>query len=159
MEPGTCFAPIARGNSLLHTVPLTAAWPAGEIVFVAPDLDREIFERDLAPRLRRGGYAMTLYVSSKDYALRASSGLNASPRLGFAKQGVAVIEGMETIDVSDVSRMGAAHDYHKDSPATIDDLRYLINERRRAADRPSLVPVSTPTGRYWKLSKSTNALQ
>ena len=47
--------------------------------------------------------------------------------------------------------MGAAHDYHKDSAAAIGDLRYLINERQRAADRPSLAPVSTSKGRYWRL--------
>ena len=44
-----------------------------EIILAAPDVDAEVFRRDLVPALRQAGQRVTLYASSNDLALKASS--------------------------------------------------------------------------------------
>jgi esterase/lipase superfamily enzyme len=126
-----------------------AAWRLGEIVLLAPDLDREIFRRDQAPRLGAGDLSLTLYVSGLDVPLRASKALSTYPRLGDASSGVAVIAGIETIDVTEATQITSGHGYYKESPRVMADLHYLLNERMRAHSRTTLRPVETSVGSYW----------
>ena len=43
-----------------------------EVILTAPDIDADIFKRDIAPALTAAGRPITLYASSEDLALVAS---------------------------------------------------------------------------------------
>ncbi len=126
-------------------------WKYGEVVLIAPDIDREIFERDLAPKLVQSESRITLYVSARDIPLLASKAVNAYPRLGDAIGGPPVIEGIDTVDVSEAITIVSGHAYYKESPAVIADMGFLINDRQAADNRDTVNVVNTQHGRYWKV--------
>ncbi|MGD2112644.1 MAG: alpha/beta fold hydrolase, partial [Gammaproteobacteria bacterium] len=82
-----------------------------EIIMIAPDIDADVFEHDMAPRLARTGINVTLYASSKDRALMASKAFHGYPRAGDSGEELVVVEGMETIDASSVSGGLLGHSY------------------------------------------------
>jgi esterase/lipase superfamily enzyme len=123
----------------------------GDVIFFAPDFDREIFIRDLAPALVDMPFRMTLYVSSEDFPLIASGAIFQYPRLGDSREGPPIIKGVETIDVSDAINYFDGHGYYESNRATIEDLYHLIHEGKRASMRPGLIEVKTPDGSYWRL--------
>ena len=129
-------------------VPLSSL---GQMVFMAPDLDRDQFLRESAERLRATGLPITLYVCSQDFPLMASTAVFQYPRLGDSREGVPVIEGIETIDVSEVINIFDGHGYYESDRDTIDDLYQLIRLGKPAPERPNMVEVEGPEGRYWKL--------
>ncbi|MEX0325750.1 MAG: alpha/beta hydrolase [Puniceicoccaceae bacterium] len=129
----------------------TGEWSIGEIILVAPDIDQEIFIRDVASRLATMPSRKTLYVSSKDFPLFASATVYQYPRLGDSRNGVTVVEGVETIDVSDAIPLFEGHGYYEANKETIEDLYYLINKGLGAEERPLLEAVETEEGKYWRL--------
>ena len=53
-----------------------------EVVLTAPDIDADVFKRDIAPRITRAARRVTLYASSNDEALALSKRLHGYPRAG-----------------------------------------------------------------------------
>ena len=80
----------------------------GEIVLMAPDVDRSGFENVEAQFATKAGHRTSLYVSDRDCALKVSKAIRDEVRLGDAADGVPVVLGVETIDASDL----AAEDGH-----------------------------------------------
>jgi esterase/lipase superfamily enzyme len=138
---------------LLEDPEITRNWKFGEIVLVAPDVDRGIFIRDIAPVIVQADSRITLYVSSVDVPLMASRSVNLYPRVGDAREAPLIIEGIETIDASEAASLISGHTYYRETPEVLADLYYLINERRAASDRPTLEPVDSPVGRFWKVNE------
>jgi len=126
-------------------------WKIGEIVLLAPDVDRAIFERDYAPQLLSAGARLTLYVSSMDIPLMASKQVHTYPRLGDARDGPFVLAGVETIDATAALSIVESHSYYRENPAVMADLHYLLSERRGARDRPTLERIDTRAGSYWRV--------
>lgn len=128
------------------------SWPIGELVFLAPDYDREIFLDTTALQLAKVPSRKSLYVSSDDIPLMASAQVFHYPRLGDSRMGPPVVEGIETIDVSDAVNVTAGHGYYEASRETIEDLHWLINRGVGAADRTTLDSAETENGlAYWRL--------
>lgn len=123
----------------------------GEIILSAPDVDRDIFIRDYAPILQKIASRVTLYVSSIDIPLTASGRINRSPRVGNAKKGIVIVDGIQSIDATDVSTLVTGHSYYRDSPEVLSDLYYIINKRMAPENRPILTIENGPAGRYWKI--------
>ena len=101
-----------------------------EIMLTAPDIDAEVFRRDLAPQLMGAGCNTTLYSSTKDKALWGSFLVH-----GFAKragQEVIGLSGLENVDASstDTSKLGLGHSYYAEQIGLLTDLRDLINGHR-----------------------------
>jgi esterase/lipase superfamily enzyme len=71
-----------------------------EIILAGPDIDADIFRRDIAPVLVNAGQKVTLYGSTKDFALAISKGIHEYPRAGDLSQGVVVMPGVETMYLS-----------------------------------------------------------
>jgi esterase/lipase superfamily enzyme len=138
---------------LLDDPKITRNWKFGEIVLVAPDVDRAIFERDIAPKIVQADSRISLYVSSIDIPLMASRSINLYPRLGDAREEPVIIEGIETIDASEAASLISGHTYYREIPEVLADLYYLINEHRAANDRPTLESVDSPAGQYWKIKE------
>lgn len=129
----------------------------GQVIFIAPDFDRDIFMRDVAPVLGGMPFHKTLYVSSEDFPLIASAAFFQYPRLGDSRDGPPLIKGVETIDVSDAISYFNGHGYYEADRATIDDLYHLIRLGLPAAERPGLIEVDTGDGPYWRLQPAPAA--
>lgn len=101
--------------------------PLGRLVLVAPDIDSDIFTRDLID-IRKGAQAITLYVSRDDRALRLSSTLHGRPRLGEPGDHVAALDGIDVVDVAATGvRIRSGHDYHLSNRLVVDDLREVLS--------------------------------
>lgn len=127
---------------------------ADHVVLTAPDIDAEVFSRDIFPVIRGTTDRMALYVSANDIALRASKLLAGGyPRLGDPSDGIVVLEGLETIDTSavdDPSQWGHAS---FEALEVLTDLFMLLRNGLEPAAR-RLDDVVDSTGRvYWRLRR------
>ena len=128
----------------------------GEIVLASPDVDTDLFRREFLPVLRKLGVRVTLYATDSDFPLQTSQRVNRVRRLGDAKSEIFIADGVETVVYSDVVTFFNSHDAHVEIGDVQADLHYLIAEGRGAADRPTLEPVDTDQGRYWRAQPYTN---
>jgi esterase/lipase superfamily enzyme len=139
---------LTEGLELLEQDAATRA-KLKEIVLAAPDLDAETFRTNTAPRILAPLRSATLYASSTDVALIASKHFAGYRRAGDTAGGVTVIEGLDTIDASNIRTDFVGHSYYGDSKSVLGDLRTLILTRKRAEERSGLTPVESSAGRYW----------
>lgn len=124
-----------------------------EIIMIAPDIDAGVFRLDLAPRLARTGIHITLYASSNDRAMRASKAFHGYSRTGESGDGLVVVDGVETIDASDVSGGFIGHSYFAEDRRIMEDIFGMLQTGQRADHRFGLEAVDTSPGRYWRLRK------
>jgi esterase/lipase superfamily enzyme len=124
-----------------------------EIIMIAPDIDADVFRKDMAPRLARTGIHITLYASSKDRALMASKAFHGYPRAGDSGEALVVVEGMETIDASDASGGLIGHSYFAEDRRIMEDIYGLLQTGQRADDRFGLEARESGEGRYWTFRK------
>ncbi|MEL7478918.1 MAG: alpha/beta hydrolase [Pseudomonadota bacterium] len=121
-----------------------------EVILAAPDLDAEIFKRDIAPALAKAGSPVTLYASSEDIPLKASKAIHGGhPRAGDSGDNLVIAAGIETIDASAVKTSFLGHSYFADEKSVISDMFYIINGSLRANERAMLKAVDDNLGRYW----------
>lgn len=124
-----------------------------EVILAAPDIDADVFRRDIAPELAAAGEPVTLYASSADLALSASKKFHGLPRAGESGPGLVVLPGVETIDATDVDTSFLGHSYYGDERSVLSDMFYLINSGRRADERFGLRAVMAGTAQYWEFKK------
>ena len=124
-----------------------------EIILTAPDIDAEIFKRDIAPNLIMHGNSVTLYASSTDKALVASKKINGYQRAGDAGKNIVIVEGIETIDATDVSTGFLGHSYYGETRSVLNDIDILIDNGLKAGKRSGLLKKITGTGAYWKFKR------
>jgi len=132
---------------------LRATTPPGaplfdEIVLAAPDVDAETFRDDIAPSILPTAARVTLYASSRDAALLLSREVHGYPRAGEAGEGLVVVPGLETVDVSEVS---GSHSYIGDNGRVLDDLGGLLLRKLVRAPRPGVVARTLRGLPYWLL--------
>jgi esterase/lipase superfamily enzyme len=124
-----------------------------EVILAAPDIDADVFKRDIAPALTAAGRPVTLYASSKDLALAASRKVHGSPRAGDSGQGLVLVEGIETIDATDVDTGFLGHSYFAETKSVLSDMFYMLRSGQRADDRFDLRRVDTAAGHYWEFKR------
>lgn len=124
-----------------------------EIVMIAPDIDADVFRQDIAPRLARTGIHATVYASSNDRALMASKAFHGYARAGDAGDGLLVVDGVETVDASEVSGSLLGHSYFAEDRRIMEDIFALLQTSQRAENRFGLEAVETGAGRYWTFRK------
>ncbi len=124
-----------------------------EIVMIAPDIDADVFRLDIGPRLARTGIHVTVYASSNDRALMASKAFHGYARVGDAGDGLLVVDGVETVDASDVSAGLLGHSYFAEDRRIMEDIFALLQTGQRAENRFGLEAVDTDRGRYWTFRK------
>lgn len=121
-----------------------------QVILAAPDIDAEIFRRDLAPALVRASQHVTLYASSNDQALAASKKVHGYLRAGESGNGLVVTNGVDTIDVSLIDTSILGHSYYGSSNPILRDIYFLIHDALPAARRRWLRPASSYDGlTYW----------
>ena len=128
-----------------------------EIILAAPDIDADVFKRDIAPKMvSKIGKPITLYVSADDLALIASRKVHGNKRAGDAGKGVVIVKGVETIDASGVDTSFLSHSYFATTSTIIADILDLIKSGKRATDRETLEKVSRDNVTYWKVKQHKN---
>jgi esterase/lipase superfamily enzyme len=122
----------------------------GEVVLTAPDVDAEVFRRDLAPAIVDTADRVTLYASSNDEALIASKRVHGYPRAGDSGSDLVVVPGIDTIDVSDIDTSLLGHSYYGSNHTVITDMAHLLHEAAPPERRTWLQSMNRGALRYWK---------
>ena len=126
----------------------------GQVVLVAPDIARSRFA-ELRPALERRAERVTIYASENDLALRLSTVVNTSARLGITDEEAhaesAVSANVQLVDVSGTGLYSlSGHVYHLRNPAVIEDIgRLFAPATTDAVGRYERVPGSAPG--LWRL--------
>jgi len=123
-----------------------------QIILAAPDIDAEIFCRDVAPTLSSASKRVTLYASSNDQALVASKRVHGYARAGDSGGDLVVVPGVETIDVSVLNTSLLGHSYYGTSNPVLLDIRQLMELALPAAKRQWLIPQPHGNLTYWLLT-------
>jgi esterase/lipase superfamily enzyme len=97
----------------------------GQIVFTAPDVDRDYFI-DAIKSLKGSADRVTLYASGNDYALRSSQFFHDAPRAGTAGDFIIKLAGLDTIDMSKVPADALGHSYFAANSGAIYDIFRLL---------------------------------
>ena len=117
------------------------------LVMAAPDVNPAEF-RLLADRIQELTRSRTLYASERDIALIGSEILRGSTytRLGQGGANRVVIDGVQTIDASDLDQavFDLGHSYYV-HPKVMQDLKILLHSPSVLPDRPWLLHVDN----YW----------
>ncbi len=128
--------------------------PFKQIVLAAPDIDADVFKREIAPAILGVGPRVTLYASSNDKALAASRGVHGGyVRLGESGKDIVVLKGLDTVDASAVSTEFLGHSYFGDSDTVMSDLMYVIRKSLPPEEREhfALERVrDAAVGLYWR---------
>ncbi len=104
------------------------------IILAAPDIDRDTFLEQIAPKLIECPETLkriTLYASSKDLALNISRVIrrNRVPRAGEGgKKKIVVVEGIDSIDASAVGTDILGHGYIANTSTLIEDLTVIMQK-------------------------------
>lgn len=120
-----------------------------EIILAAPDIDADVFRRELAPALLTSGASVTLYASSQDKALSASRAVHGDNRAGDTYPKILIQLGVESIDASTVDTSFVGHSYYG-KKTIISDMFYMFGSGLRAWQRSGLLATTTADGTYWK---------
>jgi esterase/lipase superfamily enzyme len=121
------------------------------LILAAPDIDADVFNQEIVPRLAATGIPLTLYASRADKALIAARQVNGKPRVGQDPVLAAGRPGVTVVDASAVRTDFTEHSYFGDSPMLLREFRAIF-DGRRPEQREWLSPRSTDAGaRYWVL--------
>ncbi len=124
-----------------------------EIVLTAPDIDAEVFV-DIARRILPVGKRITLYASKNDAALAAAKKLMGGyHRAGDTEPSLVIVEGVDTIDASNVQTDLIGHSYYGDSRTVLHDLFNLLKTGRGPSERFGLRQQYQGTNPYWMIAR------
>ncbi|HMB94265.1 MAG TPA: alpha/beta hydrolase [Rhodothermales bacterium] len=137
-------------NALLRIAPKYDEPVFDQVVFTAPDVDADVFLRDIIPAVRSTANRLTLYASSKDRALQASKNIHQYPRAGESGDHLVVTEGLDTIDVSDIDTDLLGHSYFASTKSLLEDIYQLVLHGHSPLQR-KLREHRLRIFRYWTL--------
>ncbi len=124
-----------------------------EILLAAPDIDADIFRRDIAPKIIDATHNVTLYASTADRALQASKRFHGQARAGDAGENLIVMKGIDTIDATSVSSSFLGHAYFAEARSILSDIFSIIHYGHRPSQRLALRAIDGAQGRYWAFKK------
>jgi esterase/lipase superfamily enzyme len=120
-----------------------------QIFMTAPDINAASFLQ-LADAVRRNGEMATLYASANDAALVASKKLQTFRRVGDTSQGVVVVPGIDTVDVTAVDTDLVGHFYYGDNTSVISDMFLVMTQGLPPSQRPRLRPAGRAPQAFWR---------
>jgi esterase/lipase superfamily enzyme len=119
------------------------------VIFAAPDIDAATFKQ-FVKQFKQKADRLTLYASSNDKALKASMSVHGGyPRAGIAGADITIVDGLDTIDASDVDTSFMGHSYFGDNRSIISDIFYLIKHGFSPSDRSGLQSRTIQNLGYW----------
>jgi esterase/lipase superfamily enzyme len=131
-----------------------------ELLLAAPDINETIFTTQIAPKLATMKQTRTtLYASSADIALKASTWMHGFRRLGETTGGnVFTYPPFETVDASSASLVTRSygHSYVMDSPSVMKDITTII-QRKLPAKLRGLNEAGVSPKTYWLLPSTPSS--
>ncbi len=120
-----------------------------EVILAAPDIDADVFLRDIVPALRETGARITLYAAHDDKALEASQKVHRHPRAGDLAD---LSHYPPEIDIIDASHCDTSFLGHTpfSGRSMISDMFALLTHGHGPAER-LLREVRDERGRYWRI--------
>jgi esterase/lipase superfamily enzyme len=99
-----------------------------QIILAAPDIDIDVFNKEIYPTFKTIGKRRTIYASDKDLALFVSEKIRKGlKRVGEAGTNIYVVDGMDTIDASNVmSKDFPHHSYMFEEKELLHDMNTLF---------------------------------
>ena len=128
-------------------------FPVGEVLLVAPDVDRPNFAR-IVKKLTPLGGAYTLYASSNDRALQLSRFVGGLPAgLINSKHGPMVIDGVDTVDITKASLewIGLNHSAFKRNKRLHHDIRIIMEKGEHPPHARSNLFEKEEAKGYWRM--------
>lgn len=98
-----------------------------QIILAAPDINAQVFLKEIAPKIGPAAKRLTLYASSRDLALIVSNFVNNGQRAGDTEPEIVLNPGVDSIDVSRVDTSLLGHSYYGDSSSILTDIRSVID--------------------------------
>lgn len=123
----------------------------GQIVFTAPDVDRDYF-LETVDSVRDSARRVTLYASDNDLALKTSQKIHGAPRAGLAGAGIITLPWLDTIDMSAVQADMLGHSYFAANAGAIYDLFRLWWRDEPPAQRCGMVDRENSRSRIWRFN-------
>lgn len=96
------------------------------VILAAPDIDADVFKEQILPKIRGSAERLTMYASSGDAALKASQEIHGNDRLGLSGSNLTVLEGMDTVDASQIDTSLLGHNYYGSQKVVMEDILGLI---------------------------------
>jgi len=119
-----------------------------QVIMAAPDVDAERFV-DLAKHFSTDVGRVTLYASSKDYALKWSKRFRWYQRAGQTVPSVTITKNVDTIDASAVKTEILGHSYIGDNRSIIRDVHDMIRHNESPNNRFGMVKKTQSGSRFW----------
>jgi len=120
------------------------------IILAAPDIDKDVFEVNLFPYIRKTTDQITLYASSDDTALKLSSTLHSGKRIGQGGDEIFVFKGLVTVDATGIDTSLLGHSYFAEKELLVGDLKEVIIKSLPPAQRNFLMEKIKAKLEYWK---------
>lgn len=124
-----------------------------QIVLAASDIDSMIFMNQLAPKLIAKASFTTLYASSNDRALMASSGLQGGARVGSGPPAIISFRPADYVDASSLRTDLIGHGYYRENAKLLNDLYLLFTYETTAINRQLPVIRRAPAPDYFELRR------
>jgi esterase/lipase superfamily enzyme len=122
-----------------------------QVFLAAPDVDRELF-LDLARLYPAVSERTTLYASSADRAVHASSVVHAAPRAGYFEP-YTVAAGIDTVAVPDFDVDWLGHGYFAAAEALLSDIATLMRHDEPPDQRRRIEPATDGGEPFWRLKR------
>ncbi len=123
--------------------------PFREVILTAPDIDADVFRRDIAPAIVRTADRITLYASSNDKALQVSKQFHGYRRAGDSGEKLVIVPGVDTVDVSAIDSSLIGHSYYGSNGTVVADIFNLLVTSKAPDFRPWLEPARLGQSKYW----------
>ncbi len=123
-----------------------------EIILAAPDIDADVFINVIAPAMIATKNTITLYASSNDLALKASKAVHKNLRAGDSGDNILILNGIDTIESSNISTDFLGHSYFSSERAMIEDIFLIIKKSLGPLDR-GLKSRKGKSGNFWEFPR------
>ncbi|HIP50799.1 MAG TPA: alpha/beta hydrolase [Campylobacterales bacterium] len=125
------------------------------VILAAPDIDSEVFESNLYPKIIKTTEKITIYASSSDSALQASNTLHNGKRLGEGGANISVFKNVVTVDASGIDNdiFALGHSYFAQKELLVNDLRAVIHKSLPPQKRLNLIEKLKAKLLYWLLKE------
>lgn len=105
------------------------------VILAAPDIDADVFKEQILPKIRGSAQRLTMYASSGDAALKVSQQFNGNARLGLSGDKIVVLDGMDTVNASQIDTSMIGHAYYGSHKLVVEDILELVVRNLEPAQR------------------------
>ena len=127
--------------------------PFRQVILAAPDIDAGVFQQ-LAQAIQKTCSKVTLYASSADKALAASTKFHRYPRAGQTSPAVVIVPGIDTIDASALDTGFLGHSYFAENTSILTDIIRLFRFGKSPGERCGMIPNPQTDPQYWVFDRA-----